>query len=651
VTTALSLIAFVALLVPWRPTFVGAGLDESWALIYHHTFFDHLQHGRDLVFTYGPLGILDVSIYHPRTYPILLVAWIFFAGTLWYACRVAAARLIGDGPLACAWLLLVAAAANPFPERNVITMFLLPAVLLLWCFYVDPRPWSLGLALLTTAAALSSLAKTPYLLGHAMLVALIAADQLRRRRFPVIVPLFAGVYLLFYTLSGQHLSMLAAFLRNSGELVSGYSVAMSTRPPTKPVDLVLCLVVMLLLLAAVWRRGTRETGGGPSPRPLVARVLPSLGMAWFLFQTFKWGYTRHDRDHASAATLVVLFLAILYLPVLWPRRADAINGQPQRRWRWRPALLPAGILCLATMLAWATVRVAWRRHVPLAVAGRFISLPGNLVAACRTAIGRSGYPQRYDAKLAEIRRQFPLPALTGPTDVYPSQQGVAVAHGLDYAPRPVFQSYAAFTPHLAKLNAEHLLSPRAADNILFEVHSTIDKRVPSGEDGLSWPHLLSRYDLAGATDYFLILRKSRLPRQFTLSPVSTAVAQFGKPLDVPRLDQPVWVTIDVRPTLVGRAAPIVLSSPPVLADITTRDGRTRRMRLLPTTSGQGFLLSPLVEKNQTFAALSRGTWRDEAVDAEVTSITLASPSGGGWAYRTQADIQFFRLSIAPVLPK
>jgi hypothetical protein len=289
--------------------------------------------------------------------------------------------------------------------------------------------------------------------------------------------------------------------------------------------------------------------------------------------------------------------------------------------------------------------------VPLAVAGRFLKLPGNLVAACRIAVGRSGYAQRYDATLAEVRRQFPLPAVTGSIDVYPSLQGVVVAHGLEYAPRPVFQSYAAFTPRLAQLNADHLLSDAAADNILFEVNTIIDKRVPSGEDGLSWPNLLSRYDLVGATDSFLVLRKSRLPRQVTLSPVATTAAQFGQPLDVPRLDQPVWMTIDVKPTLLGRVAPILLSNPPVLADITTRDGQTRRMRLLPATSAAGFLLSPLVEKNQTFAALSRGTWREESAGAEVASITLVTPSGGGWAYRPQAEVKFFRMTISPLLPR
>ena len=55
----------------------------------------------------------------------------------------------------------------------------------------------------------------------------------------------------------------------------------------------------------------------------------------------------------------------------------------------------------------------------------------------------------------------PIPEAPGSADVFQALSGLAVVHGLDYRPRPVFQSYAAYTPTLAKYNADFLKSDRA----------------------------------------------------------------------------------------------------------------------------------------------------------------------------------------------
>ena len=61
----------------------------------------------------------------------------------------------------------------------------------------------------------------------------------------------------------------------------------------------------------------------------------------------------------------------------------------------------------------------------------------------------------------------------------------------------MIQSYAAFTPELADLNAAYLRSSHAPDNVFFEC-APIDDHYPSLDDGLSWPVLLTRYDIRDA---------------------------------------------------------------------------------------------------------------------------------------------------------
>jgi hypothetical protein len=662
---AAGLVVFVGLLVPWRPMFLGARLDDSWMLGLHHAFARQFQVGVDWVFTYGPLGFLDATVYHPDTYGPLLAAWLFVAAALWYACEAAASNLLGGrGAARLAWMLLLAALMAQPGNGYSLALVATPAVLLFVYFHADRRATSARVVVLTITAALAALSKTSHLISSGLVVGVISVDQLLRRRIPLIALLFAAALLAFYLMAGQRPSGLGPYLANSRELIGGYAEAMGARPPTKQVDALMCACLIAVFVFAVWRRTapSRAAPGTVSPTRTrrIAAALPTIGIAALLFLTFKSGYTRHDRGHATQATLTVLIYATLYLPVLLGREAagagpwiaasaagnsEAATPQPAAFVRYRPLALPAMVAVGSVALAWLTVAVAARKQLPLMLLDTLAGLPRQYAAAARVVAGRAGYPQEYQANLARIRAAYPLPALNGSVDVYPTALAVAIAHGFEYRPRPVAQSYAAFTPALARLNAAHLAGPRPADQLLFCVES-IDKRIPAMEDGLSWPQIFARYELAGHTPQFLILAKAQRTRDVrTDQRLSSGVMEFGTPFAVPQ-GQAVWATIDVRPTAIGKLVPVVFSDPPVLLDVTTRDGKTRTLRLVPAIARNGFLLSPLVERNETFAALSRGDWPATAPDAPVVSITLTTPGGGsGWAYRATADVSFYRFAV------
>ena len=76
-------------------------------------------------------------------------------------------------------------------------------------------------------------------------------------------------------------------------------------------------------------------------------------------------------------------------------------------------------------------------------------------------------------------------------DVYPLSQTAVLASGLTCQPRPVFQSFSAYTPKLAEMSAAHLRSERVPDHILFDVWS-IDDRFAARDDSLSSPDLEDR---------------------------------------------------------------------------------------------------------------------------------------------------------------
>ena len=80
-------------------------LDNIWAQILHLAYAEHMQFGRDVVFTYGPWGFLARG-YYPPTYLVSVVAWL--ALSLVFICagwRVA--RHFTDNQVT-AWLWLIA---------------------------------------------------------------------------------------------------------------------------------------------------------------------------------------------------------------------------------------------------------------------------------------------------------------------------------------------------------------------------------------------------------------------------------------------------------------------------------------------------------------------------------------------------------------
>ena len=80
---------------------------------------------------------------------------------------------------------------------------------------MEDRPFTAAQAALVAALGLVSLVKFNVLVETAVILAVIALDDLfRRRRFPWLLALFGAAVLLFWVAAGQPLSALRAFLRS-----------------------------------------------------------------------------------------------------------------------------------------------------------------------------------------------------------------------------------------------------------------------------------------------------------------------------------------------------------------------------------------------------------------------------------------------------
>ena len=366
-------------------------------------------------------------------------------------------------------------------------------------------------------------------------------------------------------------------------------------------------------------------------------LIPLGGFAFLVFVAFKHGYVRHD-GHEVAATNLLLFAALLWLPVSW-----CIVWQTNR-WLTPVVLLP--LVFAVPLASLSLTRYAAGGLWPV-LSQQFT--PRNLFAPAQTLREDKQQALRsFEAYAAGLRTAFPNLHLHGTADVYPLSQTLGLPADFTCRSRPIFQSYSAYTPRLAEMNAAHLRKRKAADHIFFDV-STIDGRFTPQDDSLSWPELLTRYDVAGTAGPYIHLQKSPIPRQYALTPIGKLVANFDETIKIPSIsDGPIWVQIEIRRSLWGNILATLYRPPRVLLSVVTRGGKTPWGRLLPAEARAGFLLSPVIDNRQSFVALASTDWQRKLADLEVTSVRLGADGGKESASRYQTSpvrVRFYRLDF------
>ena len=182
---------------------------------------------------------------------------------------------------------------------------------------------------------------------------------------------------------------------------------------------------------------------------------------------------------------------------------------------------------------------------------------------------------------------------------------------MEYQPRPTIQSFSAYTDRLARLNAEHLTKEDAPENILFDL-APIDRRMASFEDGLSWPEILTRYDIANLENRYLLLKRNSQTRKYELT---TFQDTFDVPLnewvDVTQYPEAIWSKIDIHPNLLGKLVTTALRLPVLEMEIETVDGFTNKYRTIADVMNEGFLLSPSLSNRWDFLDFATEDWQEK----------------------------------------
>jgi hypothetical protein len=419
-----------------------AGLDGSWQIALSLAARHRLSFGRDLVFTYGPLGFLA----HPRlvTFPTALAAIAFAAATQFALCLLLLRRTLRTYPWYVALLLTYSVvamlAASGFSNLGDYSLFFV-LFFVVAALQGEQRPPIWLLPLVTLLATCELLIKVSDGLIAFVLLSL-AAWRTRPggwRSEAILAASGVTSLALVWVGTGGRLADLPRWLYESLHIVKAYTPAMAIEATSTGVYLqaVIFILVAAVLVIVTFRHLERS------------RSLPlAAALAIYTFAYFKEGFVRLDPIHAS---LFFAAFATAVLTITWTAQT-----------RWVAATLVLGLLgAVATITS--NTSFFYRPSVRMAEAMNQLESLAHSdreITAARRDIRES---IKLDPRTVQLLRGHTV-------DVQPYETSAVWGYGLTWRPEPLLQSYVALDHELDRFNAK-FIEKHGADRVLVQRES------------------------------------------------------------------------------------------------------------------------------------------------------------------------------------
>ena len=570
------------LVMPTLVPYVGTGLDPSWATGLNMAAARGMAFGRDIVFTFGPLGFLaSPSLTVPRFGVIaMLMRFGLSWGFGWLVARALMRGVWWPVAAACTWFLqwAVVGSASGGAETMLIPVLLLVLGLTEALFTRDRALGRIALAGCGLASATCLLTKfdtgllcavviVGFLLSEAVVLQRGARDLVESIAW--VTGGFAVSVVGWWVLLGQPLGGIHRWISTSIDAFVGYQTAMVADAPVQRGPLH-SLVTVALVVAA-----------GLGLAIVVGRDRRSVTTCLLLFGTLfifaKQSFTRYDDGHLQrlytcAAVVLVAIAAGLRRtrtgPVASAARSAARTAvrRPFSGVGLRRALRPAfTVLVLSGSLYCAKV------------GSDLVSALGPDTGSWRAVAKLALSAPERDAVITRQRTYLP-PELSispevrsalseGGVHIEPTETSVAwIFPEVRWKPLPVFQSYSAYTPGLDNLNARAYATRGGPDIVLYAGGYRVDDRVARFESPAAQLAFVCNFRPRVLTDRWQVFvrRDSGSGCAPTAQELGSVPARLGQVVELPAVPDDAVVVASfegLAPTLGDRLHSAVFRSP------------------------------------------------------------------------------------------
>ncbi|HET6245323.1 MAG: hypothetical protein H0V01_04280 [Bacteroidetes bacterium] len=195
---------------------------------------------------------------------------------------------------------------------------------------------------------------------------------------------------------------------------------------------------------------------------------------------------------------------------------------------------------------------------------------------------------------------------TKTVDVYPWDYSIIAANNLNWQPRPVIQSYAAYTTWLDKQNADHFISEKAPDWLIWELNkltkdinggnlNSIDNRYLLNDEPQTILQILSSYEPYYNDAKFLLYKKRDKQLETNKSILSKDKLKWGNWLQVPEATGGLLrAKLDFEKSILQSVKSFLYKDEQFWVYLKLSNGLIHKYRIVPKNAKDGIWINPYI---------------------------------------------------------
>lgn len=441
---------------------------------------------------------------------------------------------------------------------------------------------------------------------------------------------FLASILFWWLLAGQRPGDLPAYVHGILELSSGYNLAMTLDETSgtfwRGASLTLLLVGSCLSAAIVRRHQ-------------IATVASLLLLTGFVFLKWKHGFVRADGH------IFIYFAFAAAAASTWVLLISSVDpkGYPLKGWGQRLALASSGGAFVLALYGLGDGKIQNSRWV-------YEFYSDALKNKIQQLLNLPAAKALLDTELQSRSLFNKIPATQqfvgeGKIDVFGFEHGITLLNNLNYRPRPVGGgAFSTFTPHLMRLNGAFMDDPARRPDFFLVRYKTIDNRLASQDDPLTFLRLLDLYTPVLVEQGYLLFEKGPSSALTHPQVIESRIIGFNEEVTVPEVprDQMLLASFEISPSFYGRVRTAFYKPPLIFINQLGKEllnGESRR--LVPTMVTLPVPLSPVIETNDDLLGLYT---RTEGKSLYKFRLTTNLPA----AFSPEIKVTFYRRARPPV---
>ena len=513
------------------------GLDTSWSFALNYFNIAGIKFGKDVIFTFGPLGFLmypqNIGNHVYLATFFWLTIWGIFIALIWrlflrnipkinlfifmvfyilgYSTRLSADYLL------CYLVLFMLAIA--WRSQEWVKSFIAAIIVTVVCLFMK-----FSSALLCISAIIS------------FILALLFIQKNKAKKAALLFIIFMpALFMVSYLFYNPSLSNMVTYLKGAVHICSGYSIAMSRQGNS--VTLIIAIVDIALyciFLAFILLINYTD-------------FLFCLIFAAPIGIVFKHGFVRQDNYHT--------FIFFSFIMLIWSIMMLFLDFNKIGKNKLKKiAVLIVSFFILINIfyLKPRAIKLIFdqRKHIETTI--KCIFTAENFRGSYSTKLLQDKLPDNLRQRIANKR-----------IAIFPWEISYVAANNLNYAPFPIFQTYSAYTSYLDSLNAQYLENQDIAPELILMEWKSIDYRNPLLDIPRLWLAVYKFYEVVYNERNLLLLQRRKEPRFEKLQYVEKKTYKNNDTLYVPNLECPILIKIHMTLNPLGILSKLFFRIPAV----------------------------------------------------------------------------------------